>query len=168
MAQKTVGYTTPVASGTFSNPTVVVDAQGRISSVSTGASPAQCIVSLVTGGGTIAAGVDFTWDAVVYDPLSMFNGTTTITLPTAGLYVISYTVAFSDATAATVRVYSAGAYAGGGIYGTQDLAGGQQIAQSTFLYNAAGGETITVRNILNTHTISTSFKMQFSVAQMVT
>jgi hypothetical protein len=167
---RTAEYVTPIAPGVFSNPTLTVDSQGLVVATAGGATTAQCIIGYQDTSQTtsVGANTDLPFDAshryLNYDPAGMFDGTSTITIPTAGRYLVNYNVTLYVITPTSICLCNAGVNIGAETFGVPDL-NTRQYFNTTSVFNFVGGETLTLRNVRNTETYLLGI---FAVVQLTT
>ncbi len=160
---RTAEFIAPIVPGVFSNPTLTVDSQGLVVGTAGGATFAQCIVKR-SGSVSVGSNTDLPFNSVVLDPLGMFDGTATITIPTAGRYLVCYNAALNGPaiTPTSLRLCNAGVNIGAETFGVPNLNLAQYFSTAS-LFNFVGGETLTIRNVQNTQTCING---RFAVIQM--
>lgn len=164
---KTVAYATPIVGATATNATVTFDNQGLITAASSNLK-SKCVVQQ----GTAVSAADtaaFTWNIVISDTDSMFNGTDTITLPRNGTYLITYQMYYNTTSSSLSAVYVNGSEGAGGRGAGVDVVGTYRNLHGDTVLVGTAGQTITIRNVSGASRtlVATNLWNQFSVVQLL-
>jgi hypothetical protein len=95
MAQRNASYTTGVVAGTYVRPTTTLKNDGIVTAIADNTRVA-CILGNCVAIPSSGIG-DISWGTKVYDPLSMSNvGNTAITVPLAGVYLVTFNMFLNE------------------------------------------------------------------------
>jgi len=100
---KTAAYTgAPPAAGTYAAADVTMNAYGGISAIASGTAPALTYAVIpITSPSTFSAAGNLnqiTWAAATYDPSSIRTNSTTLTIPSTGLWMINFNINYDDSS----------------------------------------------------------------------
>ncbi len=111
-----------------------------------------------------ATGVTWTWTAAEFDPSSIFDGTSTITIPSTGRYLVLYSGIFTTNTATVAGVYKNGVQ----VLSQVSIAfGSNSMISGSALLSLAAGDALTVVTVGTSITVSgDTTKNRFSVARI--
>lgn len=102
---KTCSYVTPITAGTYTNANVTVDQQGVVTGIAngTGTTPLPVCILSKNVTATYASGSIIPWEVVLSDTNSMFSGSTFVTIPSSGIYILSFNM-FNQGGIITIAV----------------------------------------------------------------